>query len=130
MRQKDYQYTGSQCESKFKNLKQNYTRMVDHNNVSGNNKKTCPYFEELSKIFGMTPCVKPIAVCCNRATSPASGFEADACSSIFSGGGLWTLLCKHCRQTMNLFPLKRKNAREKGLHKVRKVLLICLKSID
>ena len=88
MRQEGYEYTGSQCETKFKNLKQNYTKTVDHNNVSGNDKKTCPYFEELSEIFGMTPCVKPVAVCSNRATSPTSGFQADACSSNSSGGSL------------------------------------------
>ena len=88
MRQKGYEYTGSQCETKFKNLKQNYTKTVDHSNVSGNDKKTCPYFEELSEIFGMTPCVKPIAVCSNRAASPTSGFQADACSSSSSGGSL------------------------------------------
>ena len=31
MRQKGYEYTGSQRETKFKNLKQNYTKTVDHN---------------------------------------------------------------------------------------------------
>ena len=39
MRQQCYEYTGSQCETKFKNLKQNYTKMVDHNNVLGNDKR-------------------------------------------------------------------------------------------
>lgn len=28
-------------------------------------------------------------------------------------GGLWPLLCKNCRQTMNLFPLKRKKRKGK-----------------
>lgn len=67
MQEKGYGYSGAQCETKFKNLKQNFTKTVDHNNVSGNDKKTCPYFEELSDIFGMTPSVKPVAVCSNRA---------------------------------------------------------------
>ena len=40
MRQQCYDYTGSQCETKFKNLKQDYTKTVNHNNVSGNDKKT------------------------------------------------------------------------------------------
>ena len=67
MQEKGYGYSGAQCETKFKNLKQNFTKTVHHNNVSGNDKKTCPYFEELSDIFGMTPSVKPVAVCSNRA---------------------------------------------------------------
>ena len=67
MQEKGYGYSGAQCETKFKNLKQNFTKTVDHNNVSGNDKKTCPYFEGLSDIFGMTPSVKPVAVCSNRA---------------------------------------------------------------
>ena len=48
MREQVYDYTGPQCETKFKNLKQGYTKTVDHNNKSGNDKKTCPYFKELS----------------------------------------------------------------------------------
>ena len=67
MQEKGYGYSGAQCETKFKNLKLNFTKTVDHNIVSGNDKKTCPYFEELSDIFGMTPSVKPVAVCSNRA---------------------------------------------------------------
>ena len=31
---------------------------------------------------------EPVAVCSNRATSPTSGFQADACSSSSSGGSL------------------------------------------
>ena len=38
-------------------------------------------------------------------------------------GGPWPLLCKICRKTINVFPQKRKNAEEKSLHKVRKILL-------
>ena len=87
MQEKGYGYTGAQCETKFKNLKQNFTKTVDHSNVSGNDKKTCPYFEELSDIFGMTPSVKPVAVCSNRAgpvgedlirTSSSSGSAASS----------------------------------------------------
>ena len=35
MQEKGYGYSGAQCETKFKNLKQNFTKTVDHNNVSG-----------------------------------------------------------------------------------------------
>ena len=35
MQEKGYGYSGAQCETKFKNLKQNFTKTADHNNVSG-----------------------------------------------------------------------------------------------
>ena len=35
MQEKGYGYSGAQCETKFKNLKQNFTKTDDHNNVSG-----------------------------------------------------------------------------------------------
>ena len=79
MREQGYDYTGPQCETKFKNLKQGYTKTVDHNNKSGNDKKTCPYFEELSHIFVMTPCVTPVALCSNINTFPGLSL----CGSIF-----------------------------------------------
>ena len=113
MRQKGYEYTGSQCETKFKNLKQNYTKMVDHNNVSGNDKKTCLYFEELSKIFGMKLCVKPIVVCSNRATSPTSGFQADACSSSSSGGSLASSMQELSSDNESIPPKGKKRRRKR-----------------
>ena len=39
------------CESKFKNLKRSYISTVDHNNTSGNDCKTCAYFDEMSNLF-------------------------------------------------------------------------------
>ena len=67
IQEKGHGYSGAQCETKLKNLKQNFIKTVDHNNKSGSDKKTCPYFEEHSDIFDLTPAVKPVAVCSNRA---------------------------------------------------------------
>ena len=81
MQEKGYGYSGAQCETKFKNLKQNFTKTVDHNNQTGNDKKTCPYFEELSDIFGMSPAVKPVAVCSNRAGTSGADLTVASSSS-------------------------------------------------
>ena len=64
--QHGYPYPASKCEVKFKNLKQKYIKTVDHNNKSGNEMKTCSFFDELNEIFACNPSVLPPAECSNR----------------------------------------------------------------
>ena len=52
--------TWIQAESKWKNLTKRYRDTVDHNNVSGNGRRTCQFFEELSDIYGYRPNVNPV----------------------------------------------------------------------
>jgi hypothetical protein len=44
--------TGKQCENKFKSMKRDYRNVIDNNNGTGNGKITCPFFNELSSLFG------------------------------------------------------------------------------
>ena len=60
MNSKGYTFSGTKCETKFKNMKQTFTKTVDHNNITGNDRRTCPYYDELSDIFGMSLAVRPI----------------------------------------------------------------------
>ena len=55
------------CEGKWKSLISAYRRAVDHNNKSGNDRKECASFKELSDVYGYRPTVKPVA------TSSSSG---------------------------------------------------------
>lgn len=55
------------CESKFKNLKRLYISTVDHNNTSGNDHKTCAYFDEMSSLFQQDPRIQPVTLCSSRA---------------------------------------------------------------
>ena len=55
------------CESKFKNLKRLYISTVDHNNTSGNDHKTCAYFDEMSSLFQQDPRIQPVTLCSRRA---------------------------------------------------------------
>ena len=83
---KGYNYTGLRCETKFKNLKQNFTKTVDHNNKTGND-KTCPFYEELEEIYGLTPCVKPVAVCSNRVqngSDASSVCASGSCDAVYT----------------------------------------------
>jgi hypothetical protein len=46
--------------------KQEYVKTVYHNNnKSGNDSKTCSYFNELNEIFACNPLVEPVAECSN-----------------------------------------------------------------
>ena len=58
-----YNYSSTKCEVKFKNLKQKYTKTVDHNNQTGNEHKTCSYYEEMEEIFALSPFVTPVSEC-------------------------------------------------------------------
>ena len=54
------------CESKFKNLKRSYITKVDHNNTSGNERKTCAYFDEMSNLFKKDARIQPVTLCSSR----------------------------------------------------------------
>lgn len=54
--------TAIQYENKWKDIKRKYMETKDHNNKSGNDPKTCKFYEELEEVLGEKPCVKPIAV--------------------------------------------------------------------
>lgn len=57
--------TSIQCENKWKDIKRKYMETKDHNNTSGNDPKTCKFYEELEEILGEKPCVKPVAIASN-----------------------------------------------------------------
>ena len=70
-----YNYSSTKCEVKFKNLKQKYTKTVDHNNQTGNEHKTCSDYEEMEEIFALSPFVTPVSECSsmegNKKPSPS-----------------------------------------------------------
>jgi len=76
-----YNYSSTKSEVKFKNLKQKYTKTVDHNNQAGDEHKICSYYEEMEEIFALIPFVTPVSEC--------SGMEGNKKPS---SGGL-PLLC-------------------------------------
>ena len=54
--------TASQCKSKAKNLEDEYKRVKDHNNKSGNNRETFTYYQDLNEILGCSAKITPKAV--------------------------------------------------------------------
>ena len=62
MSEQGYSRDGEQRKTKIKNLKKMYTAVKDHNNVTGNDKKTCSFFDELDAILGHRPASAPTVV--------------------------------------------------------------------
>jgi hypothetical protein len=51
--------TSVQCDNKFKSLKREYRVAIDHNQKSGNDKKTCPFYEEFNRLYGFKASTAP-----------------------------------------------------------------------
>ena len=54
--------TAAQCKAKIKNLEDEYKRVKDHNNKSGNDRETFTYYEELNEILGCRAKITPKTV--------------------------------------------------------------------
>ncbi|OXU19713.1 hypothetical protein TSAR_001206 [Trichomalopsis sarcophagae] len=59
---KGYNVTTSRCTSKMDSLKRMYKNVKDHNAQSGNDKKTCNFYEELDELFNKKPWINPLSV--------------------------------------------------------------------
>ena len=50
-----------QCEGKWKALTLSFRKCEDHNNKTGNDRRECPFYKELSEVYGYRPNVRPYA---------------------------------------------------------------------
>jgi len=44
-------FTVWQVEAKWKNIIKKYRDVIDHNKISGNDRRTCPFFGELDEVL-------------------------------------------------------------------------------
>ena len=56
-----------QVEGKWKSLTLAFRKCCDHNSISGNDRKECPFYREIAEFYGYRPNVRPYA------TSSSSG---------------------------------------------------------
>ncbi|XP_034255480.1 uncharacterized protein LOC117653733 [Thrips palmi] len=71
---------GEQCQSKMASLKKTYKNIIDHNGVSGNNRKTWPYFKRMDEIFGKSGWAEPKALATEAGPGPGPGSSAASAS--------------------------------------------------
>jgi hypothetical protein len=74
MSQHGYVCTIAQVENKWKNLTKKFRDITDHNSISGNSRKSCPYFDEMSEYYGYRPNVNP------KVTSETVDVQVPGCS--------------------------------------------------
>lgn len=92
--------TPIQCENKWKDIKRKYMETKDHNNKSGNDPKTCKFYNELEEVLGEKPCVQPVAIASNlnkKRTSISSTDQNDSED-----------MSEECMSTQNEASLQRK----------------------
>ncbi|KAG5899640.1 hypothetical protein JTB14_036013 [Gonioctena quinquepunctata] len=61
--EKGHQFSPLQCEDKLKTLITKYREICDHNNKTGNERKTWKFFEQLEEYIGVKPNVRPAGKC-------------------------------------------------------------------
>jgi len=59
MREAGFDRTGVQCRDKIKKLKGDYRKVKDHNNQTGNNRKTFRFYDAMNAIMGDKPTTTP-----------------------------------------------------------------------
>lgn len=81
-----WNFTGTQCENKFKDVRKSYTKVKDHNNQSGAEIKTCKFYDEMEDALGEKPIVKPISISstlknriCPNSKRAISSWSSDSC---------------------------------------------------
>jgi len=60
-----YNQNPTRCERKLLNLKSKYKSVKIHNKQTGNDPKSCSFYDELEDIFGKSPAICPVATCSN-----------------------------------------------------------------
>lgn len=66
-----HKFTPNQCVNKFKSLKRDYRATVDHNSRTGNDKKTCLFFDEFNQMYGLKASTKPVFTLASDDSQPS-----------------------------------------------------------
>ncbi|CAL1672277.1 unnamed protein product [Lasius platythorax] len=68
--------SGTQCQSKMNSLKKMYRKVIDHNNISGNDRKSWHYFERMDELFGKSGWANPKSLASDAGpSSPATSTD-------------------------------------------------------
>ena len=119
LKEKGFDNDWAKCERRLINMKSKYKSTNIHNKQTGNNPKTCSYYQELDDIFGNSPAISPLAICSNlkgtiieeRTENSTSGYGVTCTESTNDE--------KNQRKTMNHLREKRMKMRNKSKLKTK-----------
>ena len=57
-----FERIANQCHEKIKKLRAEYKKVKNNNNQTGNNRKTCKFYEKLDNVLGSKPATRPSIV--------------------------------------------------------------------
>lgn len=60
LKQQGFNFSWEQCQGRIKTLETNLKKTKDHNEKSGNDRKTCAYMEELEDLYEGNPSIRPV----------------------------------------------------------------------
>ncbi|XP_068992213.1 uncharacterized protein [Neodiprion pinetum] len=117
---KGHDVTGPQCSSKLRSLKKTYKSIKDHNNKSGNDRRTWQFFDIMEEIFSKKAWCDPVAVASSTGLSKKSletndsmGGSDSGCSIKSKKTPVATLLGKRLKQKEEHEAQKNKRHKER-----------------
>ncbi|XP_032678532.1 uncharacterized protein LOC116847545 [Odontomachus brunneus] len=81
MKAKGYIVTGRQCSTRFNTMKRTYKGIKDHNNKSGNNKRTWRYYEIMDNFLGTKPYMSHISTMSSTGSEISNIYNSNSNSS-------------------------------------------------
>ncbi|CAL1671570.1 unnamed protein product [Lasius platythorax] len=113
-----WDYTGQQCEDKFKDLRKHYVKARDQNEKgSGLPVVTCKFYNEVDEALGDKPAVKPVSIAStlkkrNQLCTQYSSSAASVLGSSSEGDS------EHGCNSAPKFKKNKKSATEKNIEKL------------
>ncbi|XP_025158651.1 uncharacterized protein LOC109504592 [Harpegnathos saltator] len=100
-----WNYTGQQCEDKFKDLRKHYIKARDQNEKSsGLPVVTCKFYKEMDDVLGDKPAVKPICI----ASTLKKRYQPDSQDSSSTASATYTVIVKMTVIVVMIVPLNLK----------------------
>lgn len=74
-------YTNEQVDNKWKGLKKTYKKIKDHNNHTGNGRKTWEFYKAIDSFMGNKPEITPFATCSSNSGLKVNSAGSSSCNA-------------------------------------------------
>lgn len=115
-----WDYTGQQCEDKFKDLRKQYVKARDHNEKSsGLPVVTCKFYEEMDDALGDKPSMKPVSIASTlKKRNQSSSLDSSSTASVFVGSNSEDNDSEHSCDSIPKSKKKKKSITERNIERL------------